>query len=198
MVLATALFRASHDELPKISKAFGSEATRVKSSIDRLNRVIQVLEGGDWIGEGANAFFNEMRSEVMPAMLRLVKALEMGADATRKTGQVIDQLEQDATQLFSVILVAFEVGGAVGGVAVGEMGGIGGQAAAAASSAGGSGGGSSSATGEQAAGGGGGGGGGGSGGGGSGGGGGGSWDGEIGFKQEKPAPGAPPARPRRR
>ena len=66
-----------------MSKAFGSESARVKSTIDRLNRVIQVLEGGDWVGEGATAFFNEMRSEVMPALVRLMKALESGASVTR-------------------------------------------------------------------------------------------------------------------
>lgn len=183
MAVVFALVRASHDDLPKISKAFRSESTRVKSSIDRLNRVIQVLEGGDWVGEGATAFYNEMRSEVMPALQRLMKALEMGADVTQKIGQVIDELEQASTRFFSVILASFE-GAIAGGGGVGEMAGVGGQAEAA---GGGSGGGAGSATSEKASPtGGGGGSGGGAGGGGAGGGGGGSWNGEIGFKQGKP------------
>ncbi len=182
MAVVVALIRASHDDLPNISKAFRSESSRVKSSIDRLNRVIQVLEGGDWIGEGATAFYNEMRSEVMPAMLRLMKALEMGADVTQKIGQVIDELEQESTRFFSIIVASFE-GALAGGVVVGEMAGIGSQAEAA---GGGSGGGAGSGASEKASQAGGGGGAGGGAGGGGAGGGGGSWNGEIGFKQGKP------------
>jgi len=184
MAAVVAIFRASHDELPKIAKTFGSESTQVKSTIDRLNRVVQVLEGGDWVGEGATAFYGEMRSEVMPALLRLMKALEMGAAVTKQIGQVVDEVEQDTVHFFSAILVAFEGG------AAGEGGGLGGQAGV---SAGAGGAGSAPTSEEKSSGGGGGGGSGGGGsggGGGAGGGGGGSWDGEIGFRQEKPRPGA--------
>lgn len=193
MALVVAFVRASHDEMPKISKSFGNESNRVKSSIDRLNRVIQVLEGGDWVGEGATAFYNEMRSEVMPAMARLMRALEMGATVTQQIGRLIDELEQTSAGFFSAILAAFEGGLVGGGVLVAELGGMGSQAGAAGGGAGGGGGGGGAGGSESekpASGGGGGGGSGGGAGGGGGGGGGGSWDGEIGFKQEKPAPGA--------
>ncbi len=192
MAAAVLIVRASHDELPKIAKRFGSESAQVKATIDRLKRVIQVLEGGDWVGEGANAFFNEMRSVVMPAMLRLMKALETGASVTQQISRIVDEIEQETVGFFSVILATFEGG------AAGEGGGLGGQAGVPAG--GGDSGSASSADKETPAGGGGSGGGsGGSGGGGGGGGGGGSWDGEIGFKQEKPAPGGqgkPPSKPR--
>lgn len=182
MAVVVALLRASHDELPKVSKGFGGESSRVKSTIDRLNRVIQVLEGGDWVGEGATAFYKEMHSEVMPALQRLMKALEMGANVSDKIGRLIDELEQDCTSFLGAVLASFEGGALAGGIVVGEMAGIGGQAEA----AGGSGGGASAATSEKPSSGGGGGGAGGGAGGGGSGGGGGSWDGEIGFKQGKP------------
>jgi WXG100 family type VII secretion target len=181
MAAAVLIVRASHDELPKIGKTFGSESAQVKATIDRLNRVIQVLEGGDWVGQGANAFFSEMRSVVMPALVRLMKALETGDRVTQQINKLVEEVEQDTAHFFGAILAAFEGG------AAGE--GLGGQAGAA---AGGGGGGSASTSGKEtsAGGGGSGGGGGGSGGGGGGGGGGGSWDGEIGFRQDKSAPGA--------
>jgi WXG100 family type VII secretion target len=174
------ILRASHDELPRISKAFGSESARVKATIDRLNRVIQVLEGGDWIGEGATTFFNEMRSVVLPALVRLMQALEAGASVTKQIGQVVDEIEQSVVGFFAIILAAFEEGAAGGG------GGLGALAGAATGSGGG---GSETSTEPTASGGGGGSGGGGSGGGGGGSGGGGSWDGEIGYRQEKSPPG---------
>jgi len=116
-----AIFHASHDELPKISKTFGRESAHVKSTIDRLNRVIQVLEGGDWIGEGAATFYGEMHSEVMPALLRLMKALEMGAAVTEQINRLVEEVEQETVHFFSAILVAFEGG------AASEGGGLGGQ-----------------------------------------------------------------------
>jgi WXG100 family type VII secretion target len=180
MTAVVLILRASHDELPRISKVFGSESARVKSSIDRLNRVIQVLEGGDWIGEGATAFFNEMRSEVMPALLRLMKALETGASVSEQINRVIEEIEQGCSHFFTAILATFDEGAAGGG------GGLGAQAGAA---AGGGGGGSAPTTEPATSGGGGGSGGGGSGGGGGGSGGGGSWDGEIGYRPEKPTTG---------
>jgi len=192
MAAVVGVVRASHDELPKIAKTFGSESGHVKSTVDRLNRVIQVLEGGDWIGEGANTFFNEMRSVVMPAMLRLMQALEMGASVTKQISRIVEEIEESCTHYFTAILVAFEGG------AAGEGGGLGGEAGVPAGGAA-AGAGGSAAPEKAGTGGGGGGSGGGAGGGGSGGGGGGSWDGEIGFKQEKPAPGGqgkPPTKPR--
>ncbi|HSR48304.1 MAG TPA: WXG100 family type VII secretion target [Anaerolineales bacterium] len=193
MAPVLSLFQASHDELPRISKGFRSESNRVKATIDRLNRVIQVLEGGDWIGEGATAFYNEMRTEVIPAMKRLMNALEMGASVTQQINQLVDELEQTTLGFFAVILASFEGGSAGAGASAGA--GVGGQAPV----SGGGGGGGSSSSSEQA--GAGGGSGGSAGGGGAGGGGGGgSWDGEIGFRQEKPGPGGgkPPGRSGRR
>jgi WXG100 family type VII secretion target len=193
------IIRADYDQMPEISKRFEREAVNVKHSIDSLKRTIEVLKGGDWFGEGANAFYREMESEVMPAMQRLLQTLEMGSGVIQKIERLLHEAEQTIGGLFSAMLgsldasITVEIGslGAAVGAAVGaDVGGGGG----------GGGGAAASEPEKPASGGGGGGSGGGAGGGGSGGGGG-SWSGEIGFKQEKPAPGAagkPPARSGRR
>ncbi|MGH2628558.1 MAG: WXG100 family type VII secretion target [Anaerolineales bacterium] len=191
------IIRADYDQTPQISKRFGREAANVKRSIDSINRTIEVLKGGDWIGEGAAAFFREMESEVMPAMQRLLKALEKGSSVIQAIERLLHETEQAIGGLFSAMLGSFDVGITF------EIGGLGAAVGAAVEGGGGGGGGAGgSATPEQAASGGGGGGGGGGAGGGAGsGGGGGSWDGEIGFKQERPAPGGqgkPPPRSGRR
>ena len=188
------IIRADYDQLPKISKGFEREAANVKRSIDSLKRTIEVLKGGDWIGEGADAFFREMESEVMPAMQRLLKALEKGSSVIGVIERLLHETEQAIGGLFSALLGSLDVGITF------EIGGLGAAVGAAVEGGGGGGGGAGGSETEQPASGGGGGGtGGGAGGGGSGGGGGGgSWDGEIGFKQERPAQGAqgkPPPRP---
>ena len=191
------IIRADYDQMPEISKRFEREAVNVKRSIDSLNRTIEVLKGGDWFGEGANAFYREMESQVMPSMQELQKTLEMGSGVMKAIERLLHEAEQTIGGLFSAMLGSLDVSITI------EIGGLGAAvgAAVAGSGGGGSGGGGAGGSeGEQpASGGGGGGSGGGAGGGGGGGGGGGSWSGEIGFKQEKPAPGAGPApRPGRR
>lgn len=190
------IFRVDYDQMPGISKRFEREAATVKRSIDNLNRTIEVLKGGDWIGEGANAFYREMESEVMPAMQRLLKALERSSSVIQAIVLLLQETEQTIGGLFSALLGSLDASITV------EIGGLGAAVGAAVGGGGGGGGGAGGSETEQpASGGGGGGAGGGAGGGGSGGGGGGSWDGEIGFKQERPPQGAqgkPPARPGRR
>ncbi len=190
------ILRGDYDQLPEISKRFEREAVNVKRSIDRLNRVIQTLKGGDWYGEGATAFYREMESEVMPSMQNLLRVLQLGSGTTLKIVKVLQEAEEAITGAFSSLLGSIEIGISV------EISGLGAMAGAAASQAGagvsGGGGAGGSESEQPASGGGGGGSGGGAGGGGGGGGGGGSWSGEIGFRQEKPPQGKPPAKPRRR
>jgi len=196
------LLRSDYDQLADFSRTFERESNSAKRSLDSLKRQIEVLEGGDWIGKGADAFYREMNSEVLPAVQRLVKALELASRVTGQIARIFQEVEEECSRFFSRTLSdtgdnAADALRAAGAIAMGGLAGLGAQAGA---GLGGAGDASDSAPPEQAASGGGGGGsGGGAGGGGGGGGGGGSWNGEIGFKQEKPAPGgSPPPRPGRR
>jgi len=193
------IIRADYDQMPQVSKKFEREAANVKRSIDSLKRTIEVLKGGDWVGEGANAFYREMESEVLPAMQRLLTALEMGSGVIQAIVRLLHETEQAIGGLFSALLGSLDASITV------EIGGLGAAVGATVGGGGGGGGGAGGSETEQpASGGGGGGSGGGAGGGAGSGGGGGSWDGEIGFKQERPAPGAqgaqgkPPPRSGRR
>src|SRR3970040_211694 len=110
------IIRADYDQMPEISKRFEREAVNVKRSIDSLKRTIEVLKGGDWFGEGANAFYREMESEVMPAMQRLLKALEMGSGVTKAIERLLHETEQAIGGLFPALL------GSVGGGVTREIG----------------------------------------------------------------------------
>src|SRR3990172_1969796 len=113
------IIRADYDQMPDISKRFGREAVNVKRSIDSLKRTIEVLKGGDWFGEGANAFFREMESEVMPSMQNLLRVLQLGSGTTLKIVQVLQEAEQTITGSFGTLLGSFE-----GGISV-EISGLG-------------------------------------------------------------------------
>lgn len=195
------LVRADYDQLAEIARTFESESGQVGRRVEGIRRQVEVLEGGDWIGVGARAFFREMHSEVLPALQRLVKALASAARATQQASSAMKEAEEESAGLFRRVPTA---GGddvvdalrQAGSMAQAELAGLGGAAEAAvpAGAGGGSAGGGSAGGGSA--------GGGSAGGGSSGGGAGGSWSGEIGFRQEKPGPdaseGKPASRPRGR
>ena len=195
------LVRADYDQLAEIARTFESESGQVGRRVEGIRRQVEVLEGGDWIGVGARAFFREMHSEVLPALQRLVKALASAARATQQASSAMKEAEEESAGLFRRVPTA---GGddvvdalrQAGSMAQAELAGLGGAAEAAvpAGAGGGSAGGGSAGGGSA--------GGGSAGGGSSGGGAGGSWSGEIGFRQEKPGSdasgGKPASRPRGR
>jgi len=88
--------RGNYDELKTIESTWQKEAESVSQMINNLSSVIQTLEGGDWIGEGAKAFFAEMNSSVMPSLKRLDKALTSAAKNTSSIAREIKTAE-DAT-----------------------------------------------------------------------------------------------------
>jgi WXG100 family type VII secretion target len=104
--------RGDYDSLGKIASAFGQEAAQTGQTNRSLSQNLNTLKSGDWIGKGAKAFFQEMDSEVMPAMLRLAKALEAADRVTRQISKIIKQAEDDSARLFRL-----DGGGVLGGLA---------------------------------------------------------------------------------
>ena len=92
--------RCDYDDLQKVSQIFSAQ----NSEIARVNRKIKsaqgTLEGGDWIGKGAKAFFNEMNSEVNPSMKRLEKAMAQAARITKQISKLMKQAEDDSSNIF--------------------------------------------------------------------------------------------------
>lgn len=80
---------------------FNSEAEKVEGFSRDLMSKMDTLKGGDWIGEGANQFYQEMDSQVIPHLNKLRDAL---AEAAKTTGQ-ISQLMQDVEDRSSKIFV---------------------------------------------------------------------------------------------
>jgi hypothetical protein len=81
------------------------------------------LKGGDWIGEGARAFYKEMESDVMPSMKRLEQAMAEAAKVTNQIAKLIQQAEDDASRLFRLDGIGGLLGGALGGAIGGALGG---------------------------------------------------------------------------
>ena len=120
--------RANYDELASISRSFQAEAEATQRTLRELRSRMQTLEGGDWVGRGARAFYAEMNDSVLPSLTRLQKALAQAASVTTRVERRVRQAEADAARVLDGRGVASE-----GSAASGPSGAAGGSDGAAAS-----------------------------------------------------------------
>ena len=90
--------RANHDELTQIAAFFAEESSAVAQTIRNLRQRKDVLQGGDWVGQAARRFFEEMDGDVLPTLLRLQRALSQSQSVTRTIAARLRQCEADAAR----------------------------------------------------------------------------------------------------
>ena len=91
--------RSDHEGLGRVALEFNSNAAATRTWLLRLRSCVGTLQAGDWIGRGAQAFFREMDTEVLPSVQRLQSALEAAARTTVQIGRVMQQAEDDTARL---------------------------------------------------------------------------------------------------
>jgi WXG100 family type VII secretion target len=99
--MAGTKIRWDYDGLHEIARLFDGEADKLRRSLDELKRCLAALEGGDWVGEGAQAFYSEMHTTVLPAFGRLVTALGEGAKTTLRIRELGQASEDEASRALS-------------------------------------------------------------------------------------------------
>lgn len=98
--MSAPLIRADFDSLAKISQIFGRQAAEIQQSNQRIQGQVDALEGGDWIGKGANAFYREMGTEILPSLKRLSVALQVADRVTRQISKIMQDADPEAAALF--------------------------------------------------------------------------------------------------
>jgi WXG100 family type VII secretion target len=91
------------DAFKNIESSFRAQEQATQATIGKLNSKIGQLRGGDWFGEGATKFFNEMDSQVMPSMKNLQKVLGEGDRVSKELEKIQHECETSITSLFSNI-----------------------------------------------------------------------------------------------
>jgi WXG100 family type VII secretion target len=90
-----------YDEIANIASQFAQESAAAEQLMNKITSLVGQLEGGGWIGRGAQAFYAEMHDEVEPGLQRLVQALEDASSSIKQIASIISQAEQEASSLFS-------------------------------------------------------------------------------------------------
>lgn len=92
--------RADYDQLTKISQLFDQQAEVAQRLTQDLKQKEQVLQGGDWIGQGAQAFYAEMEQGILIALNRLIQALREAGHVTQAISNLVQATEQGASNTF--------------------------------------------------------------------------------------------------
>jgi WXG100 family type VII secretion target len=98
--MAAPKVRGDYDQLKQIQQQFSQQAEKIQAMTNDLKSKMDTLQGGDWIGEGANQFYQEMESQVIPHMNKLHNALTEAASTSGKISQAIQDLEQKTSKQF--------------------------------------------------------------------------------------------------
>lgn len=94
------VIRADYQQLAQISKQFSRQSGQMQATLKRLQAQMQTLHGGDWIGRGATAFYQEMDSQVLPSLKRLTTDLQAASQSTLKMSRIMKDAENRSAALF--------------------------------------------------------------------------------------------------
>ncbi len=93
--------QVDYDELANIANEFMQESAGIEQLTNQINNLVGELEGGGWIGRGADAFYAEMHDLVNPGLQRLGRALEDAGGAIKQISDILSQAEQEASFKFT-------------------------------------------------------------------------------------------------
>jgi len=92
--------RADYDKLGQVASLFDKQSQQINEMMRKVKADFEKLEHGGWMGRGADAFFQEMHSMVLPATQRLEAALKTGSQVTKEISQRMRQGEEEASSPF--------------------------------------------------------------------------------------------------
>lgn len=89
----------NYEGLERIKNAFEQQAQESQNMLRKMSAQVDQLQGGQWIGQGANAFYGEMNEDILPAVQRLVKAMQ---EASHVVGQIMTEFQNAEEETRSV------------------------------------------------------------------------------------------------
>jgi len=89
------------------SSVVGQLMTQVTNINDQItspiNNMINNVTGGIWVGKGADAFVDEIRTQVLPAVANLVASIAGVGGNINQASSIFDELENAVSGIFDGI-----------------------------------------------------------------------------------------------
>ena len=90
------MIQIDYEQMSTLRNVFVSQAERVRDMGQRLQRGVETLRAGAFVGLGANAFYTEMDNDVLPGLQRLIEALYETSNVLQEICIVFEGAEQEA------------------------------------------------------------------------------------------------------
>lgn len=126
------IIRVDHEALAQIASRFDQQSEAIELMLYAMRGTMQPLASGGWIGQGSDAFFAEMNSDILPAVQRLTDALTQAGIVTTQLSGLMQQADEEASFSFkdggggtSGRMTDGGSAGGSGGIGIGGSGGIG-------------------------------------------------------------------------
>lgn len=90
------------EQLTALAKQFQSEADELNNLLSQTRNKVNGLHGAGWIGRGADQFNNEMESLLLPAVQRLVAALNAASNQINAILKIYDDAQSQSQGFFKL------------------------------------------------------------------------------------------------
>ena len=90
----------NYEQMEQIASRFSGQSQTVQETHQKVHNSMSKLENGGWEGRGSNAFFAEMHGEVLPAVHRLLSALNEASRICKQISQTMHNAEEEAASPF--------------------------------------------------------------------------------------------------
>ena len=96
--------KLNYDDMNNIVGKFRSEAQEIDGMLKQTRGKVESLHNNQWVGQGADKFFNEMEQSVIPATGRLVDALNHAGDVAQKIADTIRRFDEETKSFFNNLI----------------------------------------------------------------------------------------------
>ena len=96
--------KLNYDDMNSIVGKFKTEAQEIDGLLKQTKGKVESLHNNQWVGQGSEKFFSEMESLVMPAVGRLVDALNHAADVAQKIADTIRRFDEETKSFFNNLI----------------------------------------------------------------------------------------------
>src|SRR5690606_14932481 len=93
------IIQVSYEALQQTANRFTDHGENAKALLENLRNRTENLRAGAWVGEGADAFYQEMDNLVLPTLVSLHQALFVTAQALSQIMGDFQSSEDEAAQL---------------------------------------------------------------------------------------------------
>jgi len=98
--MAASEVRIEYDEVRAIRALAEEQRERITQLLQRINDQIDTLKSDNWVGDNADAFYNEMGGDAVPGMDRLIRAVAALEDSCNQIITIFEAGEDEAQACF--------------------------------------------------------------------------------------------------